>query len=151
MLPLMEAALPSLFSPRDAGSVAWCFISAACALASTLACVTVWHEGDCCATFNGGGSTVSVLADVSCAGFYAVARVTAWLGGDCYATFDSGGSNVSVLTDVSCVGSICWHALRFGARHGVVRVTVWCASRCGAKVTVLCYLRRRWLYRLCAR
>ena len=38
------------------------------ALASTLACVMVWREGGCCATFDGGGSTVAVLADAGCAG-----------------------------------------------------------------------------------
>ena len=87
----------------------------------------VWREGGCCATFDGGGSTASVFADVSCASSYAGARhgvargwllcylrrrrligaalastlacVMVWREGGCCATFDGGGSTVAVLAD----------------------------------------------------
>ena len=97
-------------------------------LASALACVTVWREGGCCATFDGGGSTVSVLADVSCAGSYAGARHLVGREGGCCATFDGGGSTVSVLADASSAtgGFISAACAGFyaGMRH----------SWCGAKV-----------------
>ena len=98
-----------------------------CATFHAVMRITVGRQGGCCATFDGGGSAVSVLADAgsaaccfisaACAGFYAVACVTVWHEGDCCATFNGGGSTVSVLTDVSCAAWL----LRCGARHRVAR------------------------------
>ena len=53
--------------------------------------VTVWREGGYCVTFDGGGSTASVLAGVGCASSYTLVRVMAWREGGCCATFDGGG------------------------------------------------------------
>ena len=96
-------------------------------LASALACVTVWREGGCCATFDGGGSTVSVLADVTCAGSYAGARhgvARRWL--LCYLRL----RRLYVLADVSCAGSYA------GARHLVGREGGCCATFDGGGSTV---------------
>ena len=133
--------------------------------------VTVWREGGYCVTFDGGGSTASVLADVSCASSYAGARhgvargwlscylrrrrligaalastlacVTVWREGGCCATFDGGGSTVAVLADAGSA-ACCFIS---AACAGLLR---WRASWCGAKVVAVLPRRQR-LYRLRAR
>ena len=96
-------------------------------VAPTLACVTVWREGGCCATFYGGGSIpplcslTRVLRLVALFLRLALAFTLACVtrcGAKVTGVLDPGSAACCFLSAALALASMCWRVRHGVARHG---------------------------------